>query len=235
MIDSLCDLDAVLNYVWHRIEERITAVSSRYTVSSAQLDATLSWLADTELSTRVRLYFDDNDQSFFDQVLPMIDVSSYFEVVLAVPAVSVDSPEHGTMRDLDRAVEAGVRIAAHGMTHVRLASYLNGVLLPTPSGGRYEPVEPDVQDPLNENQVLFQLIESKEALAVFAPAEFVLPYGCFNRFTVAANERYGIYEYLGTSDFDLDVGQPLRPRRIISSETSPSELEDEVLSRLGLP
>jgi hypothetical protein len=234
MIQTLCDLDAVLNYVWHRIEDRITATSSPYTVSSAQLDSTLGWLTDTELSTRVRLYFDDNDQSFFHRVLPAINVSSFFEVVVAVPAVSVDSPGHGTMQDLARAVEAGVRIAAHGMAHVRLASYLNGMLLATPSGGQYEAVEPDLQDPLNENQVLFQLIESKEALATFAPVEFVLPYGCFNRFTVGANERYGIYRYLGTSDFDLDVGQSLRPRRLVKSETSPSELEDEVLSRLGL-
>jgi hypothetical protein len=234
MIQNLCDLDAVLNYVWHRVEDRMTAVSSPYTVSSAQLESILNWLTETELSSRVRLYFDDNDLSFFERVLSVIDVSSYFDVVLAVPAVSVDSRGHGTMEDLARAVEAGVRIAAHGMTHVRLASYLDGVLLPTPSGGRYETVEPDVEDPLNENQVLFQLIESKEALAVYAPAEFVLPYGCFNRFTVVANERFGIYDFLGTSDFDLDVGQPLRPRRIVTSETSSSDLEDEVLSRLGL-
>lgn len=225
------DTGAKINVVFHRILPAATA-GDRFSVDRPAFDAIVDWFRATGLAARTRVYFDDNHVSSHDTIATS-NLGEFDEVVIAAPAATIGRPDTGDMAALERSQAAGTRIAAHGFEHVRLASYdPNGVLLTTPSGGRYTPAGPGTA-PLFENQVLYQLVEAAEALAVFSPAEFVLPYGCFNRTTVALNDRLALFTHLATSDFDLDVGQELRPRLLIEADTSPQRLEAVLLHRIG--
>jgi peptidoglycan/xylan/chitin deacetylase (PgdA/CDA1 family) len=231
--ERMASVGALLNLVLHRIADDREKSDDLYTTTTEQLRDLAEWLAMSGLMSHTRLYFDDNDSSFFERALPILENKGLHEIVLAVPVSSIGQPGRGSLEQLMEADGLGIRIAAHGMTHVPLASYEADELLSTPSGGKYEITEVPPNSPLTENQVLFQLVEAKEHLRRFSPSEFVLPFGCFNSTTVAINERHVLFEFLGTSDAGLDFGQVLRPRRLVTATTTPTTIEAELTEQLG--
>lgn len=234
LVRLLADTGAIVNIVFHKILLARADVDERFSVERPAFDTIVDWLRTTGLAAYTRIYFDDNHESSHHTVASS-DLTGLAEIVIAVPAATIGHPETGDLAALHRSQSSGVRIAAHGYEHVRLASYdSGGALLTTPAGGPYAPASPTTTAaPLTENQVLYQLVQSAEALAAFAPSEFVLPYGCFNATTVALNERFGLFAHLATADFDLDVGQELRPRLLIEAGTTPELLEARLLHRIG--
>ena len=93
------------------------------------------------------------------------------EVVIAVPTSTIGTQDRGTLQQITAAAAEGVRIVPHGVQHIRLASYDEDRLLPTPHAGTYQ-LAPHDDSVLSENEVLYQLVESKEILSAFEPDEF---------------------------------------------------------------
>ncbi|MBF6209730.1 polysaccharide deacetylase family protein [Nocardia puris] len=232
LADRLAHTGALVNLVFHDIATDSDGLWSRFDTTIDRLHAIAAWCRDLALTRRVRLYFDDNHRSLFDLVLPALDVTEFAEVVAAVPVASIGRTGHGTTTDLRAATARGVRIAAHGFSHTRLASYdPHGALLATPIGGRYTDRPGAGQhDPATENEVLFQLVEAKEHLDALTGAcrEFVLPYGCHNPATLALNQRFGLYPHLTTTDPGIDTGQLLRPRFLLTSDDTPITLAQRI-------
>jgi peptidoglycan/xylan/chitin deacetylase (PgdA/CDA1 family) len=225
--------DFTINLAFHDVSD-VEDGSSSYTVTLKQLTDLADALVAVGLNTHTRLYFDDNYISFKTRAFPTLRQRGFLELVLAVPAASVGSPGFCNFEDLLELRSHGVRIAAHGYSHVRLASYRDGEPLASPDDGLYRDRQSDLPRPLCSNEILFQLVESLEMLQDLAPEEFVLPYGCFNERVVAINDRHGLYKFLGTSDFDLDRGQSLRPRLIVTNDLSASALLQVLSDRVGL-
>lgn len=232
LAERLTHTGDLVNLVFHDIAADPDGVWNRFDTTIERLHAIVAWCRDLGLTRRVRLYFDDNHRSLFDLALPALDVTEFAEVVAAVPVSSIGRPGHGTTADLASATTQGVRIAAHGFSHTRLASYdLHGTLLATPIGGRYtDRVGAGRHEPATENEVLFQLVEAGEHLDALTGTceEFVLPYGCYNPATLALNQRFGLYPHLSTTDPGIDTGQLLRPRFLITSDDTATTVAQRI-------
>lgn len=230
---QLIDLNASINLVFHNIiEASLDTTESRYDATPESFARLVALCEDLDICQRTRLYFDDNHLAQFE-LFTAVDLSAFQEVVAAVPVTSIGQPGRATAADLDDARNRGVRVAPHGHSHVRLASYnAHGTCLPTPLGGAYAACRSGVRRRLTENQVLFQLVESREHFHQPGDTEFVLPYGCYNSTTLALNQRLGLYTHLTTTDFALDTRQELRPRLLIeatdTTETVTRRLMTEV-------
>ncbi|WP_028479029.1 polysaccharide deacetylase family protein [Nocardia sp. CNY236] len=232
LAERLAHTGALVNLVFHDIAADCDDLWSRFDTSVDRLHEIVAWCRDLGLSRRARLYFDDNHRSLFDVVLPTLNVTEFAEVVAAVPVSSIGRTGHGTTTDLAAATAQGVRIAAHGYSHTRLASYdPHGTLLATPIGGHYrDRVGAGQHEPATENEVLFQLVEAGEHLYTLTGAcqEFVLPHGCYNAATLALNQRFGLYPHLATTDPGIDTGQLLRPRFLVTSNDTPTTLDERI-------
>ena len=232
LTEYLHQVNGSINLAFHDIvrtpEERRTA----YDVSLGSFTEVVDRCRLLRIAGRVRLYFDDNYRSLYDFMIGEVDVRDFQEIVAAVPFTSLGGDGRGTLADVEHARSAGVRVVPHGYSHVRLASYdSRGNLLPTPLRGPYADSRA-VGRPLSENEVLFQLVESRGAFDQDGPAELVLPYGCYNRTTLALNERLGLYDVLTTSDFEVDVGQELRPRLLVKATDTGDDIERRILEEV---
>lgn len=223
----LAAVGASVNLVFHDVAPTDDELWSPYDATLGGLLDIVEWLKVQGLSRSTRLYFDDNHRSLYDIVLDSFDVSVFLEVVAAVPVTSIGRPGRGTWSDLDTARRRGVRIAVHGYSHIRLASYdITGTRIATPPLGPYTDRDPHDPRPLYENEVLYQLVEARTALD---SDEFVLPYGCYNATTLAINDRLGLYTHLATTDFELDHGQLLRPRLLVKADDTAHTIEQHLL------
>ncbi|ATL70053.1 hypothetical protein CRH09_31570 [Nocardia terpenica] len=228
----LCQHGAVINLVFHDIAENTAQAWTSYDVTAAALAQIVDRLIGHGLAPQVRLYFDDNRRSLYDLALPQVPVTAFREVVAAIPVTTIGRAGYGSRADLRAAAECGVRIAAHGVSHIRLAHYDRyGTVLDTPLGGPYadRPAH-DRHQRLTENEVLFQLSEARDHFTGLGDDchEFVLPHGCYNATTLALNQRLGLYEVLATADSGLDIGQHLRPRLTVTGTDS----ADTVIARI---
>ncbi|WP_043735851.1 polysaccharide deacetylase family protein [Nocardia asiatica] len=234
--EQLAYTGGFVNLVFHDVAPTTAALWSRFDTTVDRLHEIVGWCRDLGLARWVRLYFDDNHRSLFDVVLPRLEVTEFAEVVAAVPVTSIGRSDTGTTTDLRAAAAAGVRIAAHGFSHTRLASYEpHGVLLATPLGGRYrDRAGAEQHEPATENEALFQLVEAKDHLDGLTGAcqEFVFPYGCYNSTTLALNQRFGLYAHLATTDPGIDTGQQLRPRFLLISDDTPDTLSHRICQEL---
>ncbi|MCU1592220.1 MAG: hypothetical protein JWP11_3476, partial [Frankiales bacterium] len=162
---ELAARDAWINLGFHDIVVS-PAADRRYDVSAMRFWDLIDYFITQKVSNRIRLYFDDNYESFFDHIHSDERIREFGDIVLAVPSVSVDQPGRGTSSQLRSAVERGIRVVPHGYSHVRLASYTsNGELLPTPIGGPYADRVNEDPEPARENEVLFQLVEAADQTA----------------------------------------------------------------------
>lgn len=219
---------AVVNLTFHDIVPK-DAPRGRYDVSESSFWEIVEWSLVIGLAPHIRIYFDDNYESFHSKILPRLETGRFADVIAAVPISSIGEPGRAGWDQLQDAELHGVRIVPHGFSHVRLASYSNGILLPTPLGGKYRNRPDELDGPLAENEVLYQLVEAHD---VIPAQEFVLPYGCYNRATIECNARLGLYDWLATADFDFDRGQHLRPRLLVERGLdSPEELCQRILKR----
>ncbi|WP_331758476.1 hypothetical protein OG225_40625 (plasmid) [Nocardia sp. NBC_01377] len=236
---TLTQLDATVNLVMHDIAATTEELWSRYDITADNLAAIIRWCDDHDLSRHVRLYFDDNRRSVFDLVLANLDIGAFAEVVIAAPVTSIGRSGYGTTDDLRAAAGLGVRVAAHGFSHMRVASYdLVGNLLATPLGGRYRDRSgAGRHDPMTENEALFQLVEAKEHFTELLGecTEFVLPHGCYNATTVALNQRFDLYTHLATTDPGLDTGQLLRPRFPVGADDTVETLAAAITAETSNP
>ncbi|WP_216893924.1 hypothetical protein [Nocardia alni] len=236
--ELLSHLAGTVNIVFHDIAASADQLWSRYDTTTEVLHRIIGWCRDQGITRRTRLYFDDNRRSVFDLVLPRVDVTEFAEVVIAVPVTTIGRTGRGTTTDLRAAAARGVRIAAHGWSHIRLAAYdRTGILLATPLGGHYrDRLGGGAHEPLSDNEVLFQLVEAKHLETLTgACREFVLPHGCYNATTLALNQRFGLYTHLATTDPGIDTGQLLRPRFPVGAEDTTVTLAQRITDEVRTP
>ena len=127
-------------------------------------------------------------------------------------------------------MKEGIKISSHTSSHAALAVYREGKLQGTPLGGIYQNSPWGQGDILSENEILFQLVESKNKLRNnnILTDELVLPHGLYNDTVLRLNYQYGLYKYISTCDEYLDYGEYLRPRFLIDNERSIKDTIDAI-------
>lgn len=218
-----------LNLVFHNIVSSPKDLKNIYTVT---LDYYLDLLKKLDnapatynaLFSQYHIYFDDGDASFNDLVFPKIVDFSKF--TLAVVTDDIGKKGYLTKDMLKKYDHNGIIISSHGVSHSSLAFYENGVLQKTPSDGLYINSEMGQKRSLSENEILYQLRESKIFLRNLLRHdidEFVLPYGIYNDSILNINETNHVYNFISTCDEYLDRGKKLRPRFLVNNTRSVSE------------
>lgn len=235
--EHMAETGSMLNLVAHDVIASEAERRSEFDLTIEVLKGLIEWLAQLEIASSIRMYFDDNLRSQLDVINSLAgELSAFAAVVLAVPVTSIGMPGRGSDSDLSSfASLATTSVVPHGYSHVRLASYdAAGQLLPTSIGGPYADQS---TEPLRENEVLFQFVESKEHSLFQSASEFVLPYGCYNQSTVALNDQFAIYETLSRAEFfcELDVGQELRPRFLLRGLNTLASLEKALAKVVAIP
>lgn len=215
-----------LNVVFHEIAESEKHINSRYTVGLMFFESLLTtlrrFLINQHRIQQIRLYFDDNHASCRHFAMAAVARTPFIGVA-AVPVDSIGRSGYCSIEELRLLRQGGFEVLPHGFSHTALAIYENGILLTTANGGLYRKMPMGKEIALTEQEVLFQLTESKRSLKEFAPVEFVLPYGLYNDKTIAINAVSDIYQRLATCDPFLDSGENLRPRILITNDITIDE------------
>jgi hypothetical protein len=216
------------NLVFHDISD---TARSRFSVPVEHLVHTAEQLRLAGFSHCVRFYLDDGYASARAASQLLRERYPEVEVVVASPIVAIGETDHLSWSDIEEMRSWGVQIAGHGYQHVRLAAYRAGVALQTPADGAYR-AAPTVNDEvqLSANEVLFQLVETRDALHGLACSEFVLPYGAYNRDVVNINERHQLFKVLSTADYGWDLGGAIRPRLLVTRNLLPTDIPDLLAS-----
>lgn len=211
---------AQANLVFHDV----SGACSPYAVTPDHLLDIAEQLRGSRLSKSVRFYLDDGLASALPTAKLLRDRYPEIEVVAALTINTIGLEGY---LNLDQALEMrswGVEIAGHGYQHVRLVSYRDDVALPTPSEGHYGPA-PTAADPqLSANEILYQMVETRDALRGLARSEFVLPYGAYNADVLKINDRHRLFAKLSSSDYGWDLGGELRPRLLVTRNIDPAEI-----------
>lgn len=208
------------NLVFHDVSES----RSRYAVTSGLVLEIAERLRESGLSQSVRFYLDDGLASALPAAALLRDHYPEVEVVVALTVSTIGRKGYLSLTEAREMCSWGVAIAGHGYQHVRLASYRDGIACPTPHEGEYGPA-PSTGDPqLSSNEVLYQLIETRDALQGLTRSEFVLPYGAYNRDVLSINERHQVFDTVSSSDYGWDLGGELRPRLLVTRDIAAGEI-----------
>lgn len=212
-----------LNLVFHNIVFDSSYGLSKYSMSVGDykkiLETTLDYCERSDsIFKNVKVYFDDGNISTLE-ILSMSNLIYFCEHVVAIPTGWIG--KRGFLRSTDvlEIANKGIKIVSHGVTHSALAIFRGNGTASTPCGGKYQPGNGGKKNILSENQVKYELIESKKFLESLSinPDEFVLPYGLYNNDTIKINSCTRAYKYLCTCDIGLDNGNTMRPRVIVFS------------------
>jgi peptidoglycan/xylan/chitin deacetylase (PgdA/CDA1 family) len=208
------------NLAFHEVSE----VRSRYAVTPDLLLDIAEELRGWGLSHSTRFYLDDGLASALPAAKLLREQYPEIEVVAALTINTIGSEGYLSLGDALEMRSLGVEIIGHGYQHVRLASYRDGVAVPTPSEGDYGPAPATADPHLSANQVLYQLVETRDGLHDIARSEFVLPYGAYNRDVLNINERHRLFKTLSSSDYGWDFGGELRPRLLVTQNLAPADV-----------
>jgi peptidoglycan/xylan/chitin deacetylase (PgdA/CDA1 family) len=217
---SLLLAGARANLVFHDVSE----ARSRYAVTPTAVLEIAEQLRGSGLSRHVRFYFDDGLASALPTAKLLRERNPEIEVVVALTIDMIGSAGYLSLGEALEMRKSGVEVAGHGCQHVRLASYRDRMPLPTPSEGEYAAAPSTAEPHLSANQVLYQLVETRDRLHGIARSEFVLPYGAYNRDVLSINARHRIFETLSSSDYGWDRGAELRPRLLVTRDLAAAEI-----------
>lgn len=225
----------LLNLVFHNIVSNSKQLNNKYTVTHDYYVELIEKLNQkikdrNTLFSDYHIYFDDGYVSFNEFIYPSI--GDYSKFTLAI--VTDDINRNGFLNDslLNMYDQKGIIISSHGISHSTLGFYKNGVLQDTFSDGPYKNSPKGQKKVLSENEVLYQLKESKtylEKLVGHKINEFVLPYGIYNETTLLINKSNHLYKNISTCDEYLDDGDYLKPRFLIDHEKDIETTIDRIL------
>ncbi len=235
-------MNSYLNLVFHNIVNKDSEISSKYAIT-VDFFAKLKYKVLNLIGKRgiffksVRFYFDDNYASFYKFIFPLIK-SEPIDYVIAVPTDFINRKGYMTADNLLELSNNRIKIVPHGVSHAALCIYSGKELLKTESGGRYLNTPYGKEKALIEEEVAYQLNESRNQLELCGIAnkidEFVLPYGLYNRQILKINRRRANYKYISTCNEYLDNGRLLRPRFLITNDRSIMEIIEKIKSlKLG--
>lgn len=218
-----------LNLVFHDIVSDDEEITDDFTITIQSLKSILEEINEEEPNIEIHAYFDDGYDSFLNLVHPLKIINPQ-NTTLAIITDDIGKKGKLDWKDLTTLKEQGVNIASHGVSHAALAVYKNNVLQNTPPGGEYRNAPRGRKIILSEQEVLFQLDESKKILEsrLGDVCKFVLPYGLYNEQTIKINDQNKIYDHLSTCDPLLDTGSNLRPRYLITNKKTIPEIVKEI-------
>jgi len=227
----------ILNLVFHRIFLRESDVEDIYDCSLDFFNDLLKEVIKQMKSSTCnysdfRIYFDDGHESFLELVYPHLTSKLKNRTTLAIITNKVGNKEYISKGNILMFSNKGIKISSHSTSHPGMAVCTEQFLRPTPRGGKYENVETTLSVLLKEEEVRYQLKESKKFLEqIAAPVdEFVFPYGIYNSDIIRLNYQFSYYKYLSTCDEYLDCGEYIRPRILVTSDKSVSETLQKIMS-----
>lgn len=212
-----------LNICLHDIVARDSDIKSIYDITTDQLMELTDLLHKNkgDKYSKFTLYFDDGHKSFLDIVSNLDFGISTQRVRCAVIVNCLERSEKLTNSDLKDLAAKGYGIDSHGMSHVALAVYREGIIQQTPPGGIYTNAPRGQDSLLSSEQVFFQLQESKDCLEEILEKDiddFVLPYGLYNQQVIQIIISQTNYKRIFTCHSAVDIGQILAPRLLITQE-----------------
>ena len=174
---------------------------------------------------QICFYFDDGYLSFKDLIFLSIK-DNWLSYYLAIVTDWINKDNFLSEKDLIFLRDSGVNICSHGISHSSLAIYADDKLQATPRGGEYINIFKGKKKVLTQNEVVYQLKESKRILEriLGQPVnEFVLPYGLYNNQTLQINGNNGLYKTISTCEEFLDNGKNLKPRFLVMNTRAVDE------------
>lgn len=211
----------MINLVFHDISNS----EDQFDLEPAHFYFLINTIKENYRETDFRIYFDDGKVSSY-QHTKVLKKETNFTIVCAVVSELLNKPGYLTSRQVHALSKNGVVISSHGNSHAALAVSKAETNRNTIPGGKYENTPMGFNQRLSEQQVLFQLIESKKFLqknGVFSE-EFVFPYGLYNEASLRINIENKVYKTLSTCDPYIDAGGMLRPRLLIDKSFTASKL-----------
>lgn len=210
-----------LNICLHNIVEKQSDIRSIYDLTVSQL---------LELNDRIAsrcgnsydsytFYFDDGYKSFGDIVCNLNLGINKENIRCAIIVDQIGTPSKLSLDEIKALDAQGYGIDSHGVTHAALAVFEDGKLLPTLNNGEYQNRPYGQGVALSEQEVLFQLIESKLTLESGlnkAVDDFVLPFGLYNNQTIQIVTAKTSYRRILTCHPGIDRGQVLTPRLLVT-------------------
>lgn len=217
-----------LNLVFHRILKDKSQVDDIYNCSEDYFNKFIDTFIDEFYSgsfefNDFQLYFDDGDRSFLEIVYPKMPKYLKARTSLAIVTDWIDKKGFMTKQELNSLKSDEINICAHSVSHPALAVFDQGKLLKSPYGGKYQSAPFGQGNALYQEEIKFQLNESKktlEDLLGLEITEFVFPHGLYNSNIVTMNYQYNLYRYLSTCEEYLDEGQLIKPRLLVESDKS---------------
>ncbi len=222
-----------INLVFHNITEAdITQNRYELTRSSAlKIIVKIQQITQKDpVISDALFYFDDGYNSFDKYIFPLITENEYSSYCLAIISDFVDTPGYLTSEKLRKYSSVGINIASHGASHAALVIWDESEkMIKTTLGGVYRNTPLGKNFALSENEIRYQMIESKKILEEKigrSVTEFILPYGLYNDEVVKIAKEY--YKTVSTCDKELDTGLFLRPRLLVESSHSIESLIKEI-------
>ncbi|MEI6288470.1 MAG: polysaccharide deacetylase family protein [bacterium] len=226
-----------LNIIFHDIVKSENDLKNEFSITIEYYLSLVSKIEEFIIKKQAKFnevcfYFDDGYRSFKDLIFPSIK-DDYYKYCLAIVTNSIGQEGYLSASDLILFRDRGISITSHGCSHVALAIYDRDKLQSTASGGFYKDSTRGKSQSLMENQVLYQLVESKKILVDVLKQEineFVFPYGLYSNDTLKINNKNKAYSYLAICDNEyLDDGKNLRSRFLVTNKLSVQQTFDLIL------
>lgn len=212
-----------LNICLHNIVERQSDIRSIYDLTRGQLSDLNHRIASRSGDSydSYTLYFDDGYKSFKDIVSNLDLGINKKDVRCAIIVDQIGTPGKLSLDEIRALDTQGYGMDSHGMSHAALAVFESDNLLSTPNDGEYHNSPYGQGGALTEQEVLYQLIESKRTLEDSlnkAIDNFVLPFGLYNNQTIQIITAKTNYRRVLTCHSGVDEGQVLAPRLLITQD-----------------
>lgn len=172
-----------------------------------------------------------NFHIYFDDGYRLTNLQARLKEISQLSTLAIITDEVGkrnclTWKDIGVVKKLGFKLASHSVSHPSLYTYngSNKTILKNPFGGEYQ-LTTRGKKLISENEIKFQLIESKRELfnRGFEIDEFVFPYGLYSDQTILLLDELDIYKYYTTCDEQLYNGGKLIPRVLIEGKRSIKE------------
>ena len=227
-----------LNIALHKIVAESEPLQSRYDVTEKfafELVKNLS-VATKNYSADFEVFFDDG---YWSQVNFAIHLKRKLGTVVSIAVISENIGKEGYLSCEDITVlrGGGIKFCSHGASHAALGVYENDIVLRTEKGGQYRNMPRGHAFVLKEEEIRYQLKESKKQLAEtdIETERFVYPYGIYSSDITRILKEEGLYSKAYTCDEGLEglKTPPLAiPRLLVDNTLSVSDWVRKATSTL---
>jgi len=218
-----------LNIVLHKIVAESELLQSRYDVTEEfafELVEDLSAVTKNYL-TDLEVFLDDG---YWSQVNFAIRLVRELGTAVSIAVISENIGKEEYLSHEDTAVlkDNNIQFCSHGVSHAALGVYENDTVLGTEKGGQYRNMPRGHAFILKEEEICYQLKESKKQLAEtdIETERFVYPYGIYSADIAWILREEGSYSKAYTCDEGLEglKTSPLAiPRLLVDNTLSVSD------------